>query len=149
LGLEIFIRRFFAYDSVMEIRGLPTAWVVKCRKCGCIVTCRATDPQADHAQPDKAEPAPTQPLIVTCSCCWSAFRYEAEAMFKGSPAPNASCEQYRKASSKNNNALFLAASLIAAVRLNREEIKPSPAVQSKIADSVRLAEMVHKHIERN
>ena len=143
------IRQFFAYDVCMEIRGLPTAWVIKCRKCGCIVTCRATDPQADHAQPEKAESAPQQPLIVTCSCCWSAFRYEPDAIFKGSPAPNPSCEHYRKAAAKNNNALFLAASLIAAVRLNRDEIKPSPMVQAKIADSVRLAEMVQKHIDRN
>jgi len=135
--------------GVVETRGLPTAWVVKCKKCGCIVTCRATDPQGDHAQPEKSEPAPQQALIVTCSCCWSAFRYEPDAIFKGSPAPNTSCERYRKAERKNNNALFLAASLIAAVRLNREEIKLSPVVQSKIADSVRLAEMIHKHIERN
>ena len=133
----------------MEIRGFPRAWVVKCRKCGCIVTCRATDPQADHAEPEKAEPAPQHALIVTCSCCWSAFRYEPDDIFKGSPAPNTPCERYRKAEAKNSNALFLAASLIAAVRLNREEIKPSPAVYSKIADSVRLAEMIHKHIERN
>lgn len=133
----------------MEIRGFPSAWVVNCRKCGCIVTCRATEPQTDHAEPEKAEPAPQQALIVTCSCCWSAFRYDPDSIFKGSPAPNTSCDRYRRIEDKNNNALFLAASLIAAVRLNREEIKLTPVVQSKIADSVRLAEMVHKHIERN
>jgi len=86
---------------------------------------------------------------VTCSCCWSAFRYEPDAIFKGSPEPNTACERYRKAEGKNNNALFLAASLIAAVRLNRKEIKLSPVVQSKIADSVRLAEMIQRHLERN
>ena len=36
--------------------------------------------------------------------------------------------------------------LIAAVRLNREEIKPSPAVHSKIADSIRLAEMIQARL---
>src|SRR5207302_3442430 len=25
--------------------GLPTAWVVKCKKCGCTINCRAIDPQ--------------------------------------------------------------------------------------------------------
>jgi hypothetical protein len=41
---------------------------------------------------------------------------------------------------KPNAVLLIAASLIAAVRLNREEIKSSPAVHSKIADSIRLPE---------
>jgi amino acid permease len=37
---------------------------------------------------------------------------------------------------------LFAASLIAAMRLNREEIKSSPIVYAKIADSIRLAEMI-------
>ena len=41
---------------------------------------------------------------------------------------------------------FIAASLIAAVRLNREEIKSSPIVYSKIADSIRLAEMIQARL---
>ena len=40
------------------------------------------------------------------------------------------------------------ASLIAAVRLNREEIKSSPTVHSKIADSIRLAEMIEARLRR-
>jgi len=48
-----------------------------------------------------------------------------------------------KEEKKPNAALLIAASLIAAVRLNREEIKSSPIVYSKIADSIRLAEMIH------
>jgi hypothetical protein len=39
---------------------------------------------------------------------------------------------------KTERSLTYAASLIAPVRLNRDEIKSSPSVQSKIADSMRL-----------
>ncbi|MGA9507258.1 MAG: hypothetical protein WBV55_01295 [Candidatus Sulfotelmatobacter sp.] len=38
--------------------GLPTAWVVKCKKCGCTINCRAIDAQIEHAEPEKAEPPP-------------------------------------------------------------------------------------------
>ena len=47
---------------------------------------------------------------------------------------------------RQKNALLVAASLIAAVRLNREEIKSSPIVYSKIADSIRLAEMIQARL---
>jgi hypothetical protein len=47
---------------------------------------------------------------------------------------------------KPNTALLIAASLIAAVRLNREEIRSSPSVHSKIADSIRLAEMIQSRL---
>ncbi len=49
---------------------------------------------------------------------------------------------------KPNAAILIAASLIAAVRLNREEIKSSPVVHSKIADSIRLAEMIQARLQR-
>jgi hypothetical protein len=145
-------RLYFAYTAkVMEVRSLPTAWVVRCKKCSCAVTCKAIDPQNEHAEPQNAEPAPQRSVIVTCSCCWSAFRYDPASIFRGSPAPGSSCDRQRKDSKpdrKNETALFLAASLIAAVRLNREEIKSSPAVQSKIADSIKLAEMICDRMQR-
>jgi len=50
--------------------------------------------------------------------------------------------------SKQQGALLVAASLIAAVRLNKEEIKNSPAVHAKIADSIRLARMVLERLQR-
>ena len=37
---------------------------------------------------------------------------------------------------------MIAAAVIAAIRLNREEIKNSPVVHTKISDSLRLAEMI-------
>ncbi len=49
---------------------------------------------------------------------------------------------------RSKNALLIAASLIAAVRLAREEIKPTPRVLAAVSDSVRLAQMVLARIER-
>jgi hypothetical protein len=49
---------------------------------------------------------------------------------------------------KSQNALLVSACVIAAVRLAREEIKPSPKVVATIDDSIRLAEMVLKQLER-
>ncbi len=130
--------------------GLPVAWVVRCRKCSCTVTCRALDPQREHAEPQNAEPPPQYPVIVTCSCCLSAFRYDPSSVFRASPARGPSCERSSNGSKepeKKSAALLVAASLIAAVRLNREEIKSSPAVRSKIGDSIRLAEMIQHQLE--
>jgi len=108
--------------------------------------CRAIDPQTEHAQPDRAEPAPQDPVIVTCSCCWAAYRYSPAEIFKGPPGPSSRCYDGPRANNKvekpPNSVLLIAASLIAAVRLNREEIKSSPIVYSKIAESIRLAEMI-------
>jgi hypothetical protein len=128
--------------------GLPTAWVVKCKKCGCTINCRAIDPQTEHSQPDKAEPAPQDPVIVTCSCCWAAYRYSPAEIFKGPPGPSSNCynRPNNKVEKKSNGALLVAASLIAAVRLNRDEIRSSPTVHSKIADSIRLAEMIQARL---
>lgn len=135
--------------------------MVTCKKCGCTVTCRAIDPQAEHSEPEKAEPPPAHPVIVSCSCCWTAFRYGPSEVFKGQPSPNDTCTVVRGWKGKNNHnnhnnkeegktkgAILIAASLIAAVRLNKEEIKPSPVVCSKIADSIRLAEMIQAKLQR-
>ncbi len=142
----------FAYDCRMTglNLGLPSAWVVKCKKCGCTINCRATDPQIEHSEPDKAEPPPQDTVIVTCSCCWAAYRYSPAEVFKGPPGPSSNCYERGKPNNKEekkpNAVLLIAASLIAAVRLNREEIKSSPIVYSKIADSIRLAEMIQARL---
>ena len=98
-------------------------------------------------------------MIVTCSCCWSAYRYSPNEVFKAPPSPGTSCARNRSSGPNNNNnnnntkepkspnsVLLIAASLIAAVRLNREEIKSSPAMYAKIADSIRLAEMIQARL---
>jgi hypothetical protein len=139
--------------------GLPVAWVVKCKKCACTINCRAIDPQIEHAQPDRADPPPQDTVIVTCSCCWAAYRYSPAEVFKAPPGPSSNCHRRtppdpnsnnnnnNKDAEKRPNALLLiAASLIAAVRLNREEIRSSPSVHSKIADSIRLAEMIQARL---
>ena len=133
--------------------ALPHAWVVKCKKCGCTVTCRAVDPQTEHSEPEKSEPPPAHSVIVACSCCWNAYRYSRADVFKGPPSPSIACLERRKGDARNNKeekkptgAILIAASLIAAVRLNREEIKSSPIVYSKIADSIRLAEMIQARL---
>ena len=126
------------------------AWVVKCKKCSCTITCRAVDPESEHADPEKSEPAPQHPVIVSCSCCWTAFRYSPAEVFKGRPSPSNACSRHRSVEAGNNTqeekrsnaAVLIAASLIAAVRLNKEEIRPSPSVTAKIADSIRLADMI-------
>jgi hypothetical protein len=94
--------------------GLPKAWVVKCKKCGCTITCRAIDPQGEHAQPDKAEPPPHESVIVTCSCCWAAFRYSPAEIFEDSPGPSSNCFDRSKPTTKEekkpNAVLLIAAS---------------------------------------
>jgi hypothetical protein len=131
--------------------GLPTAWVVKCKKCGCTINCRAIDSQLEHSQPHNADPPPRDSVIVTCSCCWAAYRYSPAEVFKGPPGPSSKCyargkPDENKEETRPNAVLLIAASLIAAVRLNREDIKPSPIVHSKIADSIRLAEMIQARL---
>jgi hypothetical protein len=136
------------------------AWVVRCKKCGCTITCRAVDPQTEHAESDKPAPAPQHPIIVSCSFCWAPFGYSPTEIFKGHPAPSSTCFEHRRVEAgnkggvpnheederKSNGAILIAASLIAAVRLNREEIKPSPSMTAKISDSIRLAEMIQARL---
>jgi hypothetical protein len=87
---------------------------------------------------------------VTCACCWAAYRYSPAEVFKGPPGPSGRCIDRGRPNDREekqpNAVLLIAASLIAAVRLNREDIKPSPTVHSKIADSIRLAEMIQARL---
>ena len=130
------------------LSALPHAGVVKCKKCGGTVACRAVDPPSEHSQPETAKPPPGYPVIVSCSCCGTALRYSPSEIFQGQPLPSATCVEHQNKEApgaeekKPNAAILIAASLIAAVRLNREEIRSLPAVHSKIADSIRLAEMI-------
>ena len=59
------------------------------------------------------------------------------------------CEGFAAVTLDSQHGLWDVASLlsaIAAVRLNREEIKSSPIVYTKIADSIRLAEMIQSRL---
>ena len=128
----------FCSPTIATMHG-PRAWVVQCNECGCIVTCRAEDPQAHLQDP---EPRPACRLLVTCSCCWTSWLYPPEAMFNGSPAPSPECYRRARNSARTENAKLIAASVIAAIRLNREDITNSPAVHAKINDSLKLAELI-------
>ena len=138
--------------------ALPSAWVVTCTACGCIVTCQAIDPQ-ERVDPSKPEPsAPREARVVTCSCCWQSYLYRVLDIFKGVPKPSDRCAARRSASprgssetqsqngsrpdAKADGALLITASIIAAVRLNKEEIKNTPRVHARIADSIQLAQMI-------
>ena len=63
-------------------------------------------------------------------------------MFNAEPAPSPDCAKRVRTQGRSENAKLIAAAVIAAIRLNREEIKNSPAVHSKVADSLKLAEMI-------
>jgi hypothetical protein len=49
---------------------------------------------------------------------------------------------------RENNALLIAACIVAAIRLRGEPIRPSPKLAATIADSVELAKMVMAQIQR-
>ena len=49
---------------------------------------------------------------------------------------------------KQNGALLIAASIVAAIRLRGEPIKPSPKLTATIADSVQLAKLVMRELQR-
>jgi hypothetical protein len=112
---------------------------VQCSECGFIVTARAEDPQAHLQDP---EPRPTCRLLVTCSCCWTAWLYTPEKMFNGSPCPSPECHKRERLQGRSDNAKLIAAAIIAAIRLNKEQIKNSPVIHSKVAESLKLAEMI-------
>ena len=49
---------------------------------------------------------------------------------------------------RENNALLIAACIVAAIRLRGEPIERTPKVVATISDSVRLARMVMEQIQR-
>jgi hypothetical protein len=66
-------------------------------------------------------------ILTTCSTA---------ARFHLRNAPSA------RNSAGTENAKLIAASVIAAIRLNREEIKDAPTIHAKIRDSLKLADMI-------
>ena len=96
----------FAYGAPVMIgmsSGLPAAWVVRCKKCSCTITCRAIDPQLERSEPTKSDPPPREDVVVSCSCCWSAFRYNPTEVFKGQPSPSNTCPERRKMEGVDND----------------------------------------------
>ena len=150
---EGFDLTFVFYSSnlaTMDGEVFAPAWVVKCQGCTCVIPCRALDRQLEHSSPENAEPHPGKAVVLTCCCCWKTFRYLSDQIYKDSPKPSDACPERRQRGAttagrkKSDGALLIAACIIAAVRLNRSEIKPSPALTSKVADSIKLAEIIQK-----
>jgi hypothetical protein len=137
----------------MDGNVFADAWVLKCAGCTCVIVCRAIDQQTEHGAPETAEPHPGKAVILTCCCCWKTFRYLPTSIYKGKPSPGLACPERRQrgtmpnAKKKIDGALLVAASIIAAVRLSRHEIKPSPALTAKVADSITLAEIIQKNLQ--
>jgi hypothetical protein len=121
-------------------------WVVMCKGCGCVIVCFATDPQVEHMNP--AEKPPGESAQVTCSCCWKTFRYAGNDIARGTPKQNAACVR-RRMPAKSDGALLVAASIVAAIRLRGQDIKPSPKLTIVVKDSVALARTVLAQIERS
>jgi len=56
--------------------------------------------------------------------------------------PSPECHRQARAEVRVEGAKIIAAAVIAAIRLNKENVENSPAVHSKVAESLRLAEMI-------
>ena len=132
---------------VMAVVGVPEAWVVRCNGCRCIITAFATDPQAEHLNSKEPSPPYKGAVHVTCSCCWSVYRYLEDAIFRGQPQQSEQCKRNGR-QNKSDGALLVAASTIAAIRLRGEPVKPSPKLKSVLVDSVSLARLVLAEIQK-
>jgi hypothetical protein len=120
------------------------AWVVECAGCRCVITCFAIDPQLEHGHTEHKPPRDS--AVVTCPCCGSAYRYAGKDIVRGEPKRNPPC--LRKQQPKQDGALLIAASIVAAIRLRGEPITQSPKVTAAISDSLQLARMVMARLER-
>ena len=68
--------------------------------------------------------------------------WDAETLFRAA-SPISAMDKPRE-----NGALLIAACVVAAIRLRGEPIQQSPKVVATISDSVRLAKMVWREIQR-
>jgi hypothetical protein len=84
--------------------------------------------------------------VLQCLCCGSTYRYGAKDIERGVPKRNPAC--LRKQAPKQDGALLIAASIVAAIRLRGEPITHSPKVTATVADSLQLARMVLTRLER-
>jgi hypothetical protein len=121
------------------------AWVVTCKVCRCVITCFAIDPQLEHGKSEIGPPAHS--AVLTCPCCWGAYRYSGLDIVRGRPRRSPACRR-KQQRPPISGALLVAASIVAAIRLRGEPIERTSKVVATIHDSVRLAEMVLAQLER-
>jgi hypothetical protein len=119
--------------------------VVECATCHCVIVAFARDPQLEHGKSEALLP-PQSSCVLECICCGSAYRYSGADFVTGTPKRNPAC--LRKQAPKQDGALLIAASIVAAIRLRGEPITHSPKVAATVADSLQLARMVMARLER-
>lgn len=117
------------------------AWVVTCKRCACVITCFAIDPQVEHMNAE-AKP-PRDSAQVSCPCCGSLYLYGLQDIKRGTQKRGEKCDKPRA-----NGALLVAASIVAAIRLRGEPIKSSPKLTATVSDAVHLARLVLNELER-
>jgi hypothetical protein len=103
----------------------------------------------DHMSPQ--DKPPQYSAVVTCSCCWQSFRYAGTQITRGMPKQNPECVSKKPISgngAKTEGAVLIAASIVAAIRLRGDEVKPSPKLTAIVRDSVLLAKTVLAQLER-
>jgi hypothetical protein len=106
--------------------------------------CFACDPQTEHGR-NAVEP-PGDSAVLECLCCGSTYRYDAKDIVRGTLQRNTTC--LKKQAPKQDGALLIAASIVAAIRLRGKPIAHSPKVATTIADSLQLARMIMARLER-
>jgi hypothetical protein len=123
---------------------MSSAWVVKCKGCQCEITCFAIDPQSDHMQ--HAQAPPRSSAIVDCPCCSDAFRYQGNEIQRGDARRNPAC---LTKSRPLDGALLVAATICASIRLQGQDLRPSPKLNAVVSDSVQLARKVLAKMDRD
>ena len=139
------IRFYFAYGWIvghidvcdLELNNAPPYlhWLVVCEACHRLTLGRALTPCAPITRFSSNE-------VVKCTSCADVRQYLAAQFFLGpypAPVPPSSpVPRHRYAPT-----LVVAASIIAAVRLAREDIsRPSPKLLAGVANSVQLAKTI-------
>jgi hypothetical protein len=112
----------------------------------CIVAF-ARDPQLEHGKAELLVP-PQKSCVLKCMCCGSAYRYTCADFAAGVPKRNPACLRKYQTNGKMDGATLIAASIVAAIRLRGEEIKPSPKLTAAVNDAVHLARLVLAELER-
>jgi hypothetical protein len=122
------------------------AWVVTCTARKCVIVAFARDPQLEHGKGEVVLP-PQNSCVLECICCGSAYRYSGADFVAGEPKRNPAC--LRKTHRQQmDGAILVAASIVTAIRLRGEPIKPSPKLTATIADSVSIARLVLAEVDR-
>ncbi len=76
------------------------------------------------------------------------FRCLENEVFRGQPRKNDQCNRYEPQRTKGDGSLVVAASVVAAIRLRGEDVKPSPKLKAVIYDSLRLVRLLMAEIQK-